>query len=392
MAQQARFAAILDGPLDNPESDRFDRAAYARGIAELILEYDGADSFVVGLYGAWGEGKSTLLRFVQRGLDEAGNAVSVVGYNPWLGTTADEMVKEVLQTVDEALGGGDSKATELLGVFEQLAKAGTQAAPDPASKLFAITAHALASTIRQARSGDSAMLGRIDRAMERQGRRVVVMVDDVDRLDGDTAFELLKLIMLMRSLPRVVFLVACDRTMVAKAIGHRFGGRHADGTAFLEKVVQVGLDIPPAAVHQLESYIVESLAEFVGRDTNSDDGEYEDALREALKQCVLPIHRTPRSVSRLVDAVRFGFDKLAGEVDLIDFVLIEALRLGSPEVFDLVRSHTEVLCNGGRSRGEVLLASRAGKNVVERTGSMSTRMLLADEMELALGSMPRVEA
>ena len=46
-----------DAPITRKTDDKLGRAAFARALAKAVLEFDGDDSFVVGIHGKWGTGK-----------------------------------------------------------------------------------------------------------------------------------------------------------------------------------------------------------------------------------------------------------------------------------------------------------------------------------------------
>ncbi|GIX46750.1 MAG: hypothetical protein KatS3mg131_0961 [Candidatus Tectimicrobiota bacterium] len=84
-----------DQPLDRLEQDRLGRAAFARFLARRIAAVSEEEgSYAIHLYGPWGAGKSTVLRFLAQALAEAdgardghGNATPgrwrVVEFNAW---------------------------------------------------------------------------------------------------------------------------------------------------------------------------------------------------------------------------------------------------------------------------------------------------------------------
>lgn len=50
--------------------DRFNRKPFAIRIAETIAGRADAESLVIGMYGVWGEGKTTVLNYIRAELEE----------------------------------------------------------------------------------------------------------------------------------------------------------------------------------------------------------------------------------------------------------------------------------------------------------------------------------
>ncbi|MEM6813792.1 MAG: P-loop NTPase fold protein, partial [Bacteroidota bacterium] len=53
-----------DSPTEKIEDDQFQRAPFALRIAKLIEDHPSSDSLTIGVYGKWGEGKSSVLNFI----------------------------------------------------------------------------------------------------------------------------------------------------------------------------------------------------------------------------------------------------------------------------------------------------------------------------------------
>src|SRR5690606_29774728 len=78
---------------------------------------------------------------------------------------------------------------------------------------------------------------RIDRMLDESKRRLVVLVDDIDRLDRDETHAIFKLVKLSASFKRTSYVLAFDDEVVAAALGERYGeGGVKGGREFLEKI------------------------------------------------------------------------------------------------------------------------------------------------------------
>ena len=75
---------IIDEPVNTKDEDRLERYPIAARIVKTIVSRKDPSSFVLGIYGAWGEGKSTVLNFVDNIFDkEYKNSVCCIKFNPW---------------------------------------------------------------------------------------------------------------------------------------------------------------------------------------------------------------------------------------------------------------------------------------------------------------------
>jgi predicted KAP-like P-loop ATPase len=72
----------IDAPIEDFANDRFARGPFARRIARTIIAQRDPGSLVVGVYGPWGDGKTSVLNLVERTLAEDPTVVAV-RFNPW---------------------------------------------------------------------------------------------------------------------------------------------------------------------------------------------------------------------------------------------------------------------------------------------------------------------
>src|SRR4028119_2287248 len=74
---------LSDSPLTDPKFDAFRRWDFAQEVAKLIVNYPKESSIAIGIYGAWGEGKTTVINYIEKSLKNSSNSICV-RFNPWL--------------------------------------------------------------------------------------------------------------------------------------------------------------------------------------------------------------------------------------------------------------------------------------------------------------------
>jgi predicted KAP-like P-loop ATPase len=103
---------------------------------------------------------------------------------------------------------------------------------------------------------------KLEEILRESGKRVVVTIDDIDRLDRAEIHAMFKLVKLGADFERITYVLAFDDEMVAAALGERFsGGGTEAGRAFLEKIIQVPLHLPPADKLALRKIAMQSVDE-----------------------------------------------------------------------------------------------------------------------------------
>jgi predicted KAP-like P-loop ATPase len=101
-----------DSPIINPELDEFNRKYFSERIARTIANRKDSKSLVIGVYGKWGEGKTTVLNFIDSELKRHDN-VATLFFNPWMFPSETELFiafyTELAKGIEISLSTGKEK-------------------------------------------------------------------------------------------------------------------------------------------------------------------------------------------------------------------------------------------------------------------------------------------
>jgi predicted KAP-like P-loop ATPase len=336
-----RSAELMpDRPIDRLEDDRFESAHFAKRLAESICEIAPNQGMVMGLYGAWGTGKTSLLQLVLHYVRQAPEATRplIVRFNPWWFSGYEDLVRCFFDQMQAALrkpGGPNSIVRRQIADFAEL----VSAAPVP----YAGAAKLVAAIIRPKPKEPTELKERIECALRLYARRILVVIDDIDRLTAEEIRTVFRVIKAVADFPNLVYLVAFDKDVVTKALGD---GSHIRGDDYLEKIVQVPFELPLPDKAALRQVLFERLADIVG-ESNSvfDKGYWSTIYYDGIDHFI----RTPRDVVRLTNTLAVTHSSVEGEVNLADFVAIETLRVFCPSFYDIVRRNPELFAGSAGS-------------------------------------------
>jgi len=93
---------LADKPVLNKDEDRFQRFDFSKRIAQSIVNRDKNDSIVIGIYGAWGEGKTSVLNFIESEISKS-DEILIIKFNPWRYTDEDTLLKNFLKKISSEL-------------------------------------------------------------------------------------------------------------------------------------------------------------------------------------------------------------------------------------------------------------------------------------------------
>ena len=330
-----------DDPIRGKDEDRFNRWPFAQRVAETIALREDPSSLVVGIYGVWGDGKTSTLHLMQEALRSYPHVVQVP-FNPWYFESEAGLLRGFFDTLTDALNRSLPTRVERLG--ELLEQYGA---------IVTVLSGGTVSGVSEAgRALSNVKLEelriRVEEILRGAGKRVTIFIDDIDRLDREEIQALFKLVKLSAGFERIVYVLSFDDEVVAEALGEKYGkGGVQAGRKFLEKIVQVPLHLPAAdelSLRKLTFEGVDAAVKLAGIELTED---HVNAFVRHFVDGFEPSLTTPRQAKRYANALTFALPVLKGEVHPVDQMLIEGIRVFYPELYVALRDNEDVLLKSG---------------------------------------------
>ncbi|HTK18856.1 MAG TPA: P-loop NTPase fold protein [Mucilaginibacter sp.] len=324
-----------DKPKSNQTEDRFQRYNFAKRIAHIISLNASDSSLVIGLYGKWGEGKTSVMNFVKQELPREDNLL--IDFNPWLFNDQEHLLKAFfneiaaalntsIKTSKEQIGKVLSDYGDLIGAVK-FAGIGLPNTANLGKKLSDVTVEQLKE--------------RVNEAICDSGKRIVIFVDDIDRLDAKEVQYLFKLIKLVGDFYNTTYVLAFDDEMVAGALAPFYGdGQKNTGYQFLEKIIQAPLVIPKATKSALVKYSMALIDEVIKQISVELSDEDVARFRNIFDESFVPAITNPRLSLRYANSLFFSLPLLQGEIAVSDLMITEALKVFYPLAYDFMRSNS----------------------------------------------------
>ncbi|MGK0366414.1 MAG: putative KAP-like P-loop ATPase, partial [Saprospiraceae bacterium] len=142
----------------------------------------------------------------------------------------------------------------------------------------------------------------------------------------------------------VTYILSFDEKMVASAIGERFGGEdNQGGESFLEKIIQVSLKMPKALQSDLNSYmfkLIESVIEDLNIILSEDEQKrFSDIFISHISNRL----KNPRLATRYANLLKFYLPLMQGEINTVDLMIIEAVKVFYPEFYSFIKGNSEFM-------------------------------------------------
>ena len=270
-------------------------------------------------------------------LEDDADAIALLHFNPWLFGSAEDLVTRFFRELSAQLG--QDKFEGLKEVARALAGLGQILAPlspvPGTTELANVAAQYTASSTKPPSSHERR--DQLRKTLAETDSRVIVLIDDIDRLEAGETRDLMRLVRLTSDLPNVIFLLAFDGGRVARSLGDN----EIEGRQYLDKIVQISHDVPNVREAILPGTLLPWLDELLrGRELGQVD---KDVWGRVFYDVIKPMLGNLRHVKRYLYSLPVTLDTIGQEVALADLLGLEALRILRPALFDDLRAHAEYL-------------------------------------------------
>lgn len=344
-----------DEPISVRESDRFNRWPFAERIARTLAERKDPHSLVAAIYGPWGDGKTSTLNLMKLALAEYDDVICI-SFNPWYFGSDEQLLRAFFKTLADGLGKSLPTRAEEIGELLQryglllsvasLSFGGGLVQVSPGNALGDLGKTLSTVELDELRS-------RLEKLLFGTGKRIIVLIDDIDRLDRREIQAMLKVVKLSAGFNHTSYLLAFDDEWVAAAIGERYGeGGASAGRNFLEKIVQVPLHLPRPDQLALRKLAFEGVEEALRIAEITLSQEEADAFMRHFVDGLEPRLSTPRQAKLYGNVLSFALPMLRGEVHSVDHILIEGIRVFYPKLYMVIRDNSEHFLTTGDVGGQ----------------------------------------
>lgn len=305
-------------PDNETEHDFLNFTGVADSVAEIIVQAQGRP-ISVGVSGAWGVGKSSMIRLIRKALraraeldtetksnsaDEGLGEFIFVEFNAWLyqgyddaraalmeviatklaeeakrRQKATDKVQDLLKRVDwlrvAKLTAGSALALgfglppvgligDLLSAVNEMRNKPNVNQDDITNLEGSVTQLATAAAgIIKSKSESSppkeiqAIRDSFEKILREIGVKLVVLIDDLDRCLPSTTISTLEAIRLFLFLENTAFVIAADDSMIKFAVRQHFPGvDESNVISYFDKLIQVPIRVPPLGTQEVRAYLM----------------------------------------------------------------------------------------------------------------------------------------
>jgi hypothetical protein len=257
------ISVLSDAPSDQG-SDRLEFSRYVATLTEVIMNEATQTPFTIGVFGAWGSGKSSLLEMIDQKLaSDYAEEVVRVHFNPWIYRREPSMLLPLLLTLQDTLNEDGKKrfavvAQRIGGLLVKLSAgvllgrlSGGAVTLDSINQLAQEYTTQRSQVDNETRNLRASLQAQAD-AIKDKGARLVFFIDDVDRCQPAEIIDLLESVKLFLDLRNVFIIIAIAKDVVEEGIAFKYRDfRFTEekvltiADEYLDKMIQLPLYLPP---------------------------------------------------------------------------------------------------------------------------------------------------
>ena len=341
-----------DRPITNIDEDLLGRASFSKQLGNAIYKYNFKDSLVIGLFGKWGTGKTSVINMAFQEIEKLSendeNKPIIVRFAPWNYSNKDNLIAQFFSCLKESVEIDDNSELK-----RKVGKAlEDYAALFDVVSLVPVVGTMLASMLKDIAKEKGEALSKtpdlneskknLEDALIESNLKIIVLIDDIDRLTNSQIRDVFQLVKQVGDLSKIVYILSMDRNVVERALSEV---HQIDGAEYLEKIVQVPFEIPELSQQNVRKVFLEKLDSIIKSSETRIvlDQKY---WGQIFQYCVVPYLNTLRDVNRVVNTLLLKFSMLVEETSFEDLVGLATLEVLEPKLYKWISLNKTRVCGG----------------------------------------------
>lgn len=190
------------------------------------------ESLAIGISGNWGSGKTSFLKSMQKQMNAD---YRVVTFNPWTCNDKEQIISQFFALMREQTENNDESLQDAIQKYRDIVL-DTDIHP-------ALTFLAKVFPLSKKEETLDSLKDKIEEAITIDGSKpFAIFIDDLDRLEGNELFEVLRLIRITANFRNVVFVVAYDRDYICNVLNESKNIKRAE--EYIQKIFHLEVSLP----------------------------------------------------------------------------------------------------------------------------------------------------
>lgn len=378
-----------DTAIIKDDEDKLERGRFVEHLYKSLENWKSKDCLTVSINGEWGSGKTSIINLLK---EKIANEITIIDFNPWLYSNKNNLTEEFFGSLIKKLKIKDKKRYKELSEKLKLYIKLFEIFPSKkeiinigsiiliiiglfgifiphiillkfiikykshiwiTSSLFIVAGFInnlilkFSNYFGQQAKVKTKPLDEIKNEISKEIKeKLIIIIDDIDRLNKKEIEEIFRLIRINADFSNIIYILLYDKNIIAKSLDNLQEG--VNGQEYLKKIIQVEFDIPFINKDIILKIFIEELIQVIYDLPNPEkiiepfnsNEFYWNNIRES---CVTLFIKNIRDIKRFINSFKFNtlllFTKKEIEVNLIDAIAIEAIRVFLPEYYNKIKQN-----------------------------------------------------
>lgn len=251
--------SLSDEPIKFVEQDLLGREKFIGDLQQEIIELPFTDSFVFGLYGSWGEGKTSVINLLRDKFEDNEDFL-IVNFDPWHFKDEEAILAAFYRQVEETLS-QKFVFPDLKNTFTRYQKLIS----------FGLSQAGIRIDLSHPEESLEGIRQRIESCITKTDKKIIILIDDIDRLQPEEILLIFKLVRLNAKFQKTIFLLSFDLSNVKGVLAQRkiirgnISEKKTDlmheniqntSTEFIEKIIQKPIVLPKIEQFYLDRFLL----------------------------------------------------------------------------------------------------------------------------------------
>ena len=369
----------LDAPIKTFSQDSLERSLFISSLVSIIEQISVNEKFIIGLDGEWGTGKTSCMYLLKEELLNRDSDVVCININAWsYNGNTDSILLDIFCQLEQYIINDSESSNDdndhnkgcivpkILHRYtniahRQKAEAQVQKMGGVLNSLASIFSDAniagipirvgeLGTEVLRTLLANSTNFNKMNKEIRKKldDKKVLVVIDDIDRLDSNSVVGLLSAISTVSSFDGFIYMLPFDSNILNSCISEYFGS-DTHRQLYFEKIVQLCIKLPKTPSRIIARIFITEFQSILAR----YNYEYEDIDRESkmLEYCnVMDIIETPRDIKRIYISAYCISNAISRMLSLVDIIYLETIRIKEPRLHDLIYRNKDLFVRTDNSR------------------------------------------
>ncbi len=238
--QNLDIFTLNDDPINFQEQDIFFRKEFVEDLFCTIKEMNINSSVVFGIYGKWGEGKTSILNLLKNNIENSSKDYIIINYNPWQYKDEESILNSFFSEIENSINESYllPNLKKLFLKYKNTICSGVEKIGFKVDFLFE-------------NESFEKVTKNIELNLSIINKTIVIFIDDIDRLVPKEMLLIFQLIRIIGRVKKIIFILFFDPVIVQNCLMDSFKIEKD----FLNKIVQLPIRVPEIESETISNFL-----------------------------------------------------------------------------------------------------------------------------------------